>query len=69
MATGRGGTGEAYYLAAQAKQTSMLTRLCPEVGPSGLLWFLGVSGAAGSSWLSVEDGVFLFPGVCAESEP
>lgn len=28
MATGRGGTGEAYYLVAQAKQTAMLPTVC-----------------------------------------
>lgn len=43
--------------------------LCSEVGHHGPLRFVGASGAPGFSWLSVEDGVFLFPGVCAESDP
>lgn len=43
--------------------------LCSEVGHHGPLRFVGASGAPGFSWLGAEDGVFLLPGVCAESDP
>lgn len=71
MATGRGGMGEVGRYTTLPHGPDMMPHpcLCSEVGHHGPLRFVGAPGAPGFSWLGAEDGVFLLPGVCAESDP